>query len=81
MFPCDGYKDRGSEKVCEGVKKKTKQICWIKIGFRKLILIKHTFRIQVGIKHMVIDDFTYAFVRNLLHGDGEILTGKFIVFL
>ena len=80
MFPCDGYKDRGSEKVCEVGKKEKIKILRLEIKRRNLLLIKQKVKMVVSIKSTRIDDFTYVFVRNLLHGRSFMLTVWFIGF-
>jgi hypothetical protein len=39
-----------------------------------LFIIKQQVGIFVGVKARSIDDFTYVFVRNLLHEDSDMLT-------
>jgi hypothetical protein len=50
VFACDRYKDRGFDKVCEGIKIEKKKTLWIKIRERNLFLIKQQVKIRVSIK-------------------------------
>jgi hypothetical protein len=74
VFPCDRYKDKGSEIVCEGGKKEKGKTLGIEIKRTKILLIKQQVKNHASITSMTIDDFTYVFVRDLLHGGSYMLT-------
>ena len=50
----------------------------MKKGKEILFVIKQLVKNLVGIKTPTIDDFTYVFVRNHLHEEGNMLTNQFI---